>query len=188
MKEEVSPNETTGTTGDVKMDRELSNSDFSSEDGSSDVSDLDKFEEAYEKFGKLTKGVGTDVPFLYLVPHLPGRRSIFNFQWIQHRWISVDRMLLQPLLIALADGFHHRRTPTRWKPDIHGIHQTHRSKPFIEPGQGTALLQRLTLLDPFPPDVLSFTVHNTLTSPLAALLTSLSLLGRFRDAVLSSSR
>ena len=44
------------------------------------------------------------------------------------------------------------------------------------------------LLDPFPPDVLSFTVHNTLTSPLAALLTSLSLLGLLREAVLSSSR
>ena len=66
MKEEVSPShETTGATGDVKMERESSpescsdssdsNSDFSSEDGSSDVSDLDKFEEAYEEFGKLTE-------------------------------------------------------------------------------------------------------------------------------------
>ena len=72
MKEEVSLNETTGATGDVKMDRESSpescsdssdssNSDFSSEDGSSDVSDLDKFEEAYEEFGKLTKGVDPKV-------------------------------------------------------------------------------------------------------------------------------
>ena len=62
MKEEVSLNETTGATGDVKMDRESSpescsdssdsNSDFSSEDGSSDVLDLDKFEEAYEEFVK----------------------------------------------------------------------------------------------------------------------------------------
>ena len=67
MKEEVSLNETTVATGDVKMDRESSpesgsdssdsNSDFSSEDGSSDVSDLDKFEEAYAEFGKLTAGV-----------------------------------------------------------------------------------------------------------------------------------
>ena len=34
-----------------------SNSDFSSEDGSSDVSDLDKFEEAYKEFSRLTAGV-----------------------------------------------------------------------------------------------------------------------------------
>ena len=33
------------------------NSDFSSEDGSSDVSDLDKFEEAYKKFSGLTASV-----------------------------------------------------------------------------------------------------------------------------------
>ena len=36
--------------------------DFSSEDGSSDVSDLDKFEEAYKEFGGLTAGVD-DVDF-----------------------------------------------------------------------------------------------------------------------------
>ena len=63
-----------------------------------------------------------------------------------------------------------------------------RPKPVIELGQGTALLQRLPFLDPFLPIEQSFAVHNTLTSPLAALLTSLSLLGRLRDAVLSSSR
>ena len=81
MKEEVSLNETTGATGDVKMDRESSpescsdssdsNSDFSSEDGSSDVSDLDKFEEAYEEFGKLTKGVDPKV----LDRHMSGHTS-----------------------------------------------------------------------------------------------------------------
>ena len=46
--------------GDVNVDKESSpvsgsdssdsNSDFSSEDGSSDVSDLDKFEEAFKEF------------------------------------------------------------------------------------------------------------------------------------------
>ena len=40
-----------------ESDTSDSNSDFSSEDGSSDVSDLDKFEEAFKKFGKLTAGV-----------------------------------------------------------------------------------------------------------------------------------
>ena len=39
------------------MSRSGSNSDFSSEDGSSDESDLDKFEEAFAEFGKLTEGV-----------------------------------------------------------------------------------------------------------------------------------
>ena len=73
---------------------------------------------------------GTNIPFLCLVPHLPGRRSILNFQWIEHCWISVDRMLLQPLLIALADGFHHRRAPTSREPNIQGVHQAHRSKPW----------------------------------------------------------
>ena len=43
-------------------DSSASNSDFSSEDGSSDVSDLDKFEEAYKEFGGLTAGVD-DVDF-----------------------------------------------------------------------------------------------------------------------------
>ena len=79
MKEEVSLNETTVATGDVKMDRESSpescsdssdsNSDFSSEDGSSDVSDLDKFEEAYEEFGKLTEGVDPKVLDRHLSGH-----------------------------------------------------------------------------------------------------------------------
>ena len=43
-------------------DSSASNSDFSSEDGSSDVSDLDKFEEAYKELGGLTAGVD-DVDF-----------------------------------------------------------------------------------------------------------------------------
>ena len=43
-------------------DSSASNSDLSSEDGSSDVSDLDKFEEAYKEFGGLTAGVD-DVDF-----------------------------------------------------------------------------------------------------------------------------
>ena len=38
-------------------DSSATNSDFSSEDGSSDASDLDKFEEAFAEFGKLTEGV-----------------------------------------------------------------------------------------------------------------------------------
>ena len=38
-------------------DGSASNSHFSSEDGSSEVSDLDKFEEAYKEFGGLTAGV-----------------------------------------------------------------------------------------------------------------------------------
>ena len=81
MKEDVSLNETTVATRDVKMDRESSpescsdsldsNSDFSSEEESSDVSDLDKFEEACEEFGKLTKGVDPKV----LDRHLSGHTS-----------------------------------------------------------------------------------------------------------------
>ena len=102
MKEQVSPShETTGATGDVKMERESSpesssdssdsTSDFSSEDGSSDVSDLDKFEEAYKEFGKLTAGVdpkvlerhmaghtSDDVPGLSLAGGLTTLRSLAN--------------------------------------------------------------------------------------------------------------
>ena len=102
MKEQVSPShETTGATGDVKMERESSpesssdssdsNSDVSSEDGSSDVSDLDKFEEAYKEFGKLTAGVdpkvlerhmaghtSEDVPGLSLAGGLTTLRSLAN--------------------------------------------------------------------------------------------------------------
>ena len=96
-----SSHDTTGATGDVKMERESSlesssdssdsNSDFSSEDGSSDVSDLDKFEEAYEEFGKLTAGVdpkvlerhmaghtSDDVPGLSLAGGLATLRSLAN--------------------------------------------------------------------------------------------------------------
>ena len=66
MKEQVSPShETTGTTDEVRLERESSpessssdsNSDVSSEDGSSDVSDLDKFDEAYTEFRQLTASV-----------------------------------------------------------------------------------------------------------------------------------
>ena len=102
MKEQVSSShETTGGTGDVKMERESSpesssdssdsNSDVSSEDGFSDVSDLDKFEEAYEEFGKLTAGVdpkvlerhmaghtSDDVPGLSLAGGLTTLRSLAN--------------------------------------------------------------------------------------------------------------
>ena len=38
-------------------DSSASNSDFSSEGGSSNASDLDKFDEAFAEFGKLTEGV-----------------------------------------------------------------------------------------------------------------------------------
>ena len=55
---------------------------------------------------------GVNIPLLYLVPHVPGSRSILHFQWVKHCWISVNRMLLKPLLIALADGFNNRRAPT----------------------------------------------------------------------------
>ena len=54
-------------SGDAKVEEEsptesdsdssATNSDFSSEDGSSDASDLDKFEDAFAEFGKLTEGV-----------------------------------------------------------------------------------------------------------------------------------
>ena len=54
-------------SGDVKVEPDssaesessssASNSDFSSEDGSSEESDLDKFEEAFDEFGKLTHGL-----------------------------------------------------------------------------------------------------------------------------------
>ena len=47
-----------------------------------------------------------NIPLLYLVPHVPGSRSILHLQWVKHCRISVDRMLLKPLLIALADGFN----------------------------------------------------------------------------------
>ena len=67
MTKEESLPEAAVPLGDVNMDKDSaqesesdtsdSNSDFSSEDGSSDVSDLDKFEEAFKEFGKLTAGV-----------------------------------------------------------------------------------------------------------------------------------
>ena len=41
---------------ETNSDSSASNLDFSSEDGSSDVSDLDKLEEAYNEFGRLTEG------------------------------------------------------------------------------------------------------------------------------------
>ena len=63
MKQESSP--------ESSSDSSDSNSDFSSEDGSSDVSDLDKFKEAYEEFGKLTAGVDT----MALDRHLAGNKS-----------------------------------------------------------------------------------------------------------------
>ena len=37
-------------------DSSASNSDFSSENGSSDVSDLNKFEKAFDEFGRLIEG------------------------------------------------------------------------------------------------------------------------------------
>ena len=59
------------STPPLPPDSSDSNSDFSSEDGSSDVSDLDKFEEAYEEFGKLTEGVDSKV----LERHTSGHTS-----------------------------------------------------------------------------------------------------------------
>ena len=81
-KEPVSPShDAKMASGDAKAKQESStesnsdssdsNSDFSSEDGSSDVSDLDKFEEAYHEFGRLTEGV--DV--LDLDRNLAGNKS-----------------------------------------------------------------------------------------------------------------
>ena len=73
-----------------------SNSDFSSEDGSSDVSDLDKFEEAYHEFGKLTPGDNTlaltrntagdksdDVPGLPLVG---GLKTLYTLANVPRTW------------------------------------------------------------------------------------------------------
>ena len=45
------------SSDEVDSDSSGSNSDFSSEDGSSEASDLDKFEEAYKEFSRLTAGV-----------------------------------------------------------------------------------------------------------------------------------
>ena len=59
------------SSAESDSDSSDSNSDFSSEDGSSDVSDLDKFEEAYQEFGKLTEGVNT----LALTRNLAGDKS-----------------------------------------------------------------------------------------------------------------
>ena len=46
-----------GSSDEEDSDSSGSNSDFSSEDDASDVSDLDKFEEAYTDFSGLTAGV-----------------------------------------------------------------------------------------------------------------------------------
>ena len=96
-----SAHETTGATGDVRMEPESSpdassdssdsNSDVSSEDGSSDVSDLDKFEEACSEFQQLTAGVdltelerhasgqsSDDVPGLLLAGGLSTLQSLAN--------------------------------------------------------------------------------------------------------------
>ena len=45
------------SSDEFDSDSSGSNSDFSSEDGSSEASDLDKFEEAYKEFSRLTEGV-----------------------------------------------------------------------------------------------------------------------------------
>ena len=76
-----SAHDSTMASGDTKAKQESStnsnsdtsdsNSDFSSEDGSSDVSDLDKFEEAYQEFGRLTEGVDA----LALDRNLAGNKS-----------------------------------------------------------------------------------------------------------------
>ena len=68
-------------SGETKMKQESflesssdssdSNSALGGEDGSSDVSDLDKFEEACEEFGKSTAGVDTVV----IDRHLAGNKS-----------------------------------------------------------------------------------------------------------------
>ena len=59
------------SSAESDSDSSDSNSDFSNEDGSSDVSDLDKFEEAYQEFGKLTEGVNT----LALTRNVAGDKS-----------------------------------------------------------------------------------------------------------------
>ena len=48
---------TKGSSDEEDSDSSGSNSDVSSQDDSSDVSDLEKFEEAYTDLGALTKGV-----------------------------------------------------------------------------------------------------------------------------------
>ena len=74
-----------------RIDSSGSNSDVSSEDDTSDVSDLDKFEEAYSDFGALTAGVdprtlerdcsghtNEDVPGLDLPGQLEALYSLAN--------------------------------------------------------------------------------------------------------------
>ena len=83
--------------------------------------------------------------FLIIMRMYPDDRQCLIARSAVPKKKPVNRMLLKPPLIALADGFDNGWAPTGREPHVQGVHQAHRSKPVIELGQGTALLQRFTL-------------------------------------------
>ena len=128
--------------GKPKLDRKAplnptvtstSNSDFSSEDGSSDVSDLDKFEEAYKEFGGLTAGVDEvdfdrivagnmngDVPGLVLEGGLDTLQTLGNVPkaWPLAR-LTIPLSGFSKQLEWLVEGYCMEVMATNAQPDQH---------------------------------------------------------------------
>ena len=114
-------------------DSSESNSDFSSEDGPSDVSDLDKFEEAYHEFGRLTEGVDVldldrnlagnksdDVPGLLLEGGLDTLQTLANVPktWPLAR-LTVPLSGFSEQLERLIEGYCMEIYATNAQPDQH---------------------------------------------------------------------
>ena len=114
-------------------DSSASNSDFSSEDGSSDVSDLDKFEEAYKEFGGLTEGVDVldfdrnvagntndDVPGLVLDGGLDTLQTLANVlkTWPLAR-LTIPLSGFSKQLERLLQGYCMEVMATNAQPDQH---------------------------------------------------------------------
>ena len=110
-----------------------SNSDFSSEDGSSDVSDLDKFEEAYKEFSRLTAGVdevaldrivagntNDDVPGLVLEGGLDTLQTLANVPktWPLAR-LTIPLSGFSKQLERLVEGYCMDVMATNAQPDLH---------------------------------------------------------------------
>ena len=108
-----------------------SNSDFSSEDGSS-VSDLNKFEEAYKEFSRLTAGVdevaldrivagntNDDVPGLVLEGGLDTLQTLANVPktWLARLTIPLSGFSKQ--LERLLEGYCMEVMATNAQPDLH---------------------------------------------------------------------
>ena len=126
--------------------------------------------------------------FHFWIRHVTSRgpRAPGSFFPVKDVWVPYYRFLRQTSRITCLNGFNDRGAPAGREPDIKNVHHIDGSKPFLEVCE-QAFLFGFPRLFPLPPGRLSSVLQITFTNPLAARLSSIDLLGRCLDAVLSIS-